>query len=81
MHSCRSGFFAGIFLIISFIFWLAAAASITDEIRGANYPYGTTLRTVQVIAWIEAIFTLIAIAWTFAGVSHAKEGIRGSVAA
>ncbi|CAD6588626.1 MAG: hypothetical protein CYPHOPRED_004468 [Cyphobasidiales sp. Tagirdzhanova-0007] len=77
----NNGFVQFIYLAITFIFWIAVSAALQVSIKGNPFPHHKTARACEWLGWIEVIFTLLAVPWVLLGVAHAKEGIRGSVAA
>lgn len=77
----NTGFFHLVYLVLTLAFTIAVGASLEVTLKNGVYPHRTTIRAAEWIGgWLEAIFTAIAIPWTLAGVAHAQEGIRGSVA-
>ncbi|KAK9895768.1 hypothetical protein P389DRAFT_170495 [Cystobasidium minutum MCA 4210] len=80
MKFINTGFAHFIYLAITLIFWIAVGASLQSALNGSGYDHRTTIRATEWIGWIEAIFHALTFPWVLLGVSHAKEGIRGSVA-
>lgn len=80
MKFINTGFAHFIYLTITLIFWIAVGASLESSLRGSGYAHRSTIRATEWIGWILAIMHALTFPWVLLGVSHAKEGFRGSVA-
>ncbi|OSX67161.1 hypothetical protein POSPLADRAFT_1072209 [Postia placenta MAD-698-R-SB12] len=95
LHSAANGSVAtsvlshGVFLFITWVLWVAAAASITAALGGGldcnlNYTYCGQLNALEAFAWIEWILiTLALIVVIFRGVAATRrgDGLRGQLVA
>ncbi|GAA95061.1 uncharacterized protein L969DRAFT_95964 [Mixia osmundae IAM 14324] len=74
----------GIWVFVTFIFWLAGAAALAQQLRtNPNFPHETTLRACEAFAWMNAIILaglLVLIGLSGMKSSRDGNGFGGSLA-
>ncbi|KZT02227.1 uncharacterized protein LAESUDRAFT_730411 [Laetiporus sulphureus 93-53] len=79
----------GTFLFMTWVFWLAAAASITAALSGGldcslHYVYCGQLNAMEAFAWIEwvtVMFALVVVVFRGIAASRRGDGLRGQLVA
>ncbi|KAI0347858.1 hypothetical protein BDW22DRAFT_1349932 [Trametopsis cervina] len=93
LHSASSGSVLtsvgshGVFMFLTWIFWLAGAAAITDTLNGGlncgtGVIYCDQLNALEAFAWVETVLVTFAlVVVTLRGVSSSRrgDGIRGQM--